>query len=101
MTRAKLVEEARAKGIDVPQKATRAEVARMIQEHDQAAIAATNGTTPEVEQEAVHGLIVAKRVDEQGGISVDVVPIGNATVLEAPALLAMGLRAAKERVGME
>lgn len=99
MTRQKLVEEAKSKGIDVPQKATRAEIARLLQAHDQNGSAPAQA--PEVEQEAVNGLIVAKRVDEQGGISVDVVPIGNATVLEAPALLAMGLRAAKERVGME
>lgn len=94
-TRAKLIEEATSKGIDVPPKATRNDIARLLQEHD----AANNGHS--VEQVPVDGFIVAKITNEQGAISVDVHPIGNATVLEAVSVLSLALAAAKKNVGME
>lgn len=94
-TRAKLIEEARVKGIDVPSKATRDQVAALIGEHDARAREAS------VEQTPVDGFIVAKTTGENGAISVNIHPIGNATVLEAVSVLSLALAAAKKNVGME
>ena len=59
------------------------------------------GENAEGNQPPFDGFIVVRVKDEKGNYGVAVHPVGEATVLEAPAVLSMALNAAKQKVGME
>jgi hypothetical protein len=90
--RAALIAEAAERGIEVPKNATRTQIVGLLQ-------GASNGAGREADAAPVNGFIVAKR-REGDGFAVDVVPIGDATILEAVTVLSMALRAAKEQAGI-
>lgn len=96
MNRDELMTRARALGVDFPRTATKAELTRLIQEAE-----GSNGSAPVVEQHAVNGFVVEKRTGADGNLTIAIVPIGDATVLEAVTVLSMALRAAKQQAGIE
>lgn len=58
------------------------------------------GGEPHVESDQANGFLLVKRPDGNGNVSVDVVPIGDATMLEAPAVVGAALRQVKEYFGL-